>query len=96
MLKSQDGRDIREKGFFHNWTPQTLIPITTNALGGIIVGLVTKYAGSVKKGFALIFGLLVSGVLQSFTEEDKTVSFEQVVGGILASLSLWMYGAFPS
>jgi solute carrier family 35 (UDP-sugar transporter), member A1/2/3 len=96
MLKSQDGRDIREKGFFHNWTPQTLIPITTNALGGIIVGLVTKYAGSVKKGFALIFGLLVSGVLQSFTEEDKTVSFEQVVGGILASLSLWMYAAFPS
>lgn len=95
MLRSQDGRDIREKGFFNNWTPQTLIPITTNALGGIIVGLVTKYAGSVRKGFALIFGLLISGVLQSFTEEDKTVSFEQVLGGILASFSLWMYAAYP-
>ena len=95
MLKSQDGRDIREKGFFHNWTPQTLIPIITNALGGIIVGLVTKYAGSVKKGFALIFGLLISGVLQSFAEENNSVSFEQVLGGVLASFSLWMYAAFP-
>lgn len=28
------------------------------ALGGLIVGLVTKYAGGVKKGFALIAGVV--------------------------------------
>eukprot|EP00565_Helicotheca_tamesis_P004532 CAMPEP_0185728054 /NCGR_PEP_ID=MMETSP1171-20130828/3545_1 /TAXON_ID=374046 /ORGANISM="Helicotheca tamensis, Strain CCMP826" /LENGTH=228 /DNA_ID=CAMNT_0028396717 /DNA_START=8 /DNA_END=691 /DNA_ORIENTATION=+ len=49
---------------FQHWTPATIIPIITNSAGGILVGLVTKHAGSVKKGFALIFGLVLSGVLQ--------------------------------
>ena len=30
-----------------------------------MVGLVTKYAVAVKKGFALILGLLLSGILQA-------------------------------
>ncbi len=96
MVRSDDGKRIRSDGFFHNWTPQTFIPIMTNAAGGIIVGLVTKYAGSVRKGFALIFGLLLSGVLQAFMEEDSKISIEQVVGGCLAGLSLWMHSAFPA
>jgi UDP-sugar transporter A1/2/3 len=57
------------------------------------VGLVTKYAGSVRKGFALIFGLLLSGILQS--KGGEGVEKEQVVGGILAAISLWMYSSFP-
>lgn len=93
LLNSPDGALIRERGFFHGWTKQTWIPVITNAMGGIIVGLVTKYAGSVKKGFALIFGLLLSGILQ--TKEGDSVSREQVVGGILAAISLWMYSNFP-
>ncbi len=91
-------------GVFQNWTIPTLIPIITNAMGGIIVGLVTKYAGAVKKGFALIFGLLLSGILQAFMkqaemEDDEVpsprVSIEQIVGGILAAISLWMHSSFP-
>jgi len=93
VLSSPDGKRIRQDGFFHGWTPQTWIPVVTNALGGIIVGLVTKYAGSVRKGFALIFGLLLSGILQS--KGGEGVSREQVVGGILAAVSLWMYSNFP-
>eukprot|EP00555_Chaetoceros_dichaeta_P002335 CAMPEP_0198251446 /NCGR_PEP_ID=MMETSP1447-20131203/2278_1 /TAXON_ID=420782 /ORGANISM="Chaetoceros dichaeta, Strain CCMP1751" /LENGTH=318 /DNA_ID=CAMNT_0043936467 /DNA_START=153 /DNA_END=1105 /DNA_ORIENTATION=+ len=65
LLFVQDGTTIAELGFFHGWTIPTLIPITTNAIGGIIVGLVTKYAGSVRKGFALIFGMLFTGMVQS-------------------------------
>lgn len=101
MIQSQDGAKIRENGFFHGWTPKTLIPIATNAAGGIVVGLVTKYAGSVKKGFALIFGLVLSGVLQAFMEEDNgnkqgsKISKEHIAGGILAAFSLWMHSAFP-
>lgn len=93
LLNSPDGKLIRSEGFWKGWTEKTWIPITTNALGGIIVGLVTKYAGSVKKGFALIFGLLLSGILQQ--KEGEGVSKEQVVGGILAAISLWMYSSFP-
>jgi len=98
MLRSSDGERIRSEGFFNNWTPSTLIPIFTNAAGGIIVGLVTKYAGAVKKGFALIFGLLLSGLLQvivSNNDEDK-IEVEQILGGLLAAASLWLYNSFPA
>ncbi|KAJ6791829.1 CMP-sialic acid transporter 5 [Iris pallida] len=47
--KSPDGEAIRKYGFFHAWTAGTLIPVISNALGGILVGLVTAHAGGVRK-----------------------------------------------
>ena len=103
LLRSDDGQFISENGFFYNWNVHTLIPIVSNALGGIIVGLVTKYAGSVRKGFALIFGILLSGILQAMIGigEDvensggSGVSKEQIVGGIMAGISLWAHATHP-
>jgi len=94
MLVSPDGQRVAADGFWHGWTPTTWIPIFTNSMGGIIVGLVTKYAGSVRKGFALIFGMLLSGIVQALLQ-DVGVSKEQVVGGCLAALSLWMHATHP-
>eukprot|EP00563_Minutocellus_polymorphus_P021071 CAMPEP_0197717224 /NCGR_PEP_ID=MMETSP1434-20131217/1832_1 /TAXON_ID=265543 /ORGANISM="Minutocellus polymorphus, Strain CCMP3303" /LENGTH=435 /DNA_ID=CAMNT_0043301719 /DNA_START=22 /DNA_END=1329 /DNA_ORIENTATION=- len=92
LLFTADGSRIRAAGFFDGWTPQTWIPIITNALGGIIVGLVTKHAGAVRKGFALIFGILISGLWEVQT---VGISKEQIIGGIFAALSLWMHTAYP-
>jgi UDP-sugar transporter A1/2/3 len=94
MKFSDDGDKIQQYGFFHHWTPETLIPIVTNAIGGIVVGLVTKYAGSVRKGFALIFGMLLTGFIQSSLERNP-VTNEEIVGGLLASVSLWMHATHP-
>jgi UDP-sugar transporter A1/2/3 len=85
------------------WTYATFIPILTNSAGGILVGLVTKYAGSVQKGFALIFGIFISGVVQQYMavanttdEEGKGgVATHQVMGGLLAAVSLWMHATHP-
>lgn len=93
LLNSPDGKRIAEHGFFSGWTATTIIPVFTKALGGVVVGLVTKHAGAVRKGFALIFGLLLSGLLQSRGREGVTT--EQVVGGIVAATSLWMHSNFP-
>lgn len=90
LLMSPDGKTIAKEGFWNGWTPTTWIPILTNSIGGIVVGLVTKYAGSVRKGFALIFGMFLSGVVQAFITAEG-VSMEQCVGGVLAGLSLWMH-----
>lgn len=99
LMVNSDGKCIEDKGFFADWTPLTFIPIVTNALGGIFVGLVTKYAGSVRKGFALIFGLMISGFIQAVAEptEDGTfaISKEEVIGGCLASISLWLHVTNP-
>ncbi|KAL7533982.1 hypothetical protein ACHAWF_004685 [Thalassiosira exigua] len=95
FVASDDGRKVRELGFFHGWTTWTLLPILTNAAGGILVGLVIKHAGTVRKGFALIFGILISGLVQSALDADKTLSREEVAGGVLAAISLWMHATNP-
>lgn len=94
LVMSSGGRDILRtpSTFFSNWTPQTFIPVVTNAIGGILVGLVTKHAGSVRKGFALIFGLLLSGLFQA---NGSGIRCEQVVGGLMAAASLWLHTVHP-
>jgi len=90
---SSNGRSIlHSRSFFDNWTPHTFIPVITNSIGGILVGLVTKHAGSVRKGFALIFGLLLSGLFQANGSGIRT---EQIIGGSLAAASLWMHTVHP-
>lgn len=80
---------------FEGWTWKTWIPIITQASGGILVGLVIKHSGAVRKGFALIFGMLLSGVLQTCYTKEGRVTKEQIVGGGLAAVSLWMHSKFP-
>lgn len=48
---------------FDNWDTFTILPVITNAFGGLVVGMVTKYAGGVVKGFALIAGIVITGSL---------------------------------
>lgn len=94
LLASPDGTMIARDGFWNGWTATTWIPIFTNSVGGIVVGLVTKYAGSVRKGFALILGMFLSGVVQALIT-DEGVSVEQGVGGFLAAVSLWLHSTHP-
>jgi UDP-sugar transporter A1/2/3 len=94
LLFSADGKRIQSHGFFDQWTVYTLIPVFTNAVGGIVVGLVTKYAGSVRKGFALIFGMVLTGVAQSI-HDGVALSISQIIGGIIAALSLWLHATNP-
>lgn len=95
FVTSEDGKQIKERGFFDEWELTTFVPIVTNSLGGILVGMVIKYAGTVQKGFALIFGILISGVFQSLMDDEKSLTKEEVVGGMLAALSLWMHATNP-
>jgi len=97
---NDDGMAIHQHGFFHNWTLGTLIPILTNAVGGLLVGMVTKYAGSVRKGFALVFGIFLSGMIQTMTSSDgddvsAAVTFEDVTGGTLAAIALYLHSTYP-
>jgi UDP-sugar transporter A1/2/3 len=97
---SPDRVRAKREGWTVGWTVRTWIPIVTNAAGGVLVGLVTKYAGSVRKGFALILGMLLSGLLQNYLQSredggDGMVTAEQWVGGALAAVSLWLHSNFP-
>jgi UDP-sugar transporter A1/2/3 len=93
---SPDRERIRTSGWSVGWTLQTWIPLTTNAAGGLLVGLVTKHAGVVPKGFALIFGMFLSGILQNRLSGDAKVTGQQWAGGALAAVSLYLHAAFPA
>ena len=67
------------------------MPVLSQALGGIIVGLVTKRLGGISKGFAIVGGLSITGVLQSVLER-QVLQLELYVALLLVVLSTWLHG----
>lgn len=92
--KSPDGEAIRQHGFFYGWTLLTMIPVLFNALGGILVGLVTSRAGGVRKGFVIVSALLVTALLQ-FIFEGKPPSVYCIVALPLVVSSISIYQKHP-
>ncbi|KAE9610301.1 putative nucleotide-sugar transporter [Lupinus albus] len=93
-LKSPDGEAISQHGFFYGWTPLTLIPVISNALGGILVGLVTSYAGGVRKGFVIVSALCVTALLQ-FIFEGIPPSLYCLAALPLVLSSISIYQKYP-
>ncbi|KAK9110686.1 hypothetical protein Sjap_018746 [Stephania japonica] len=94
MYKSPDGEAIRKHGFFYGWTAFTLIPVIFNAVGGILVGLVTAHAGGVRKGFVIVSALLVTALLQ-FVFDGKPPSFYCLLALPLVISSISIYQKYP-
>ncbi|ONK74050.1 uncharacterized protein A4U43_C03F2270 [Asparagus officinalis] len=92
--KSPDGEAIKKYGFFHGWTGWTLIPVVSNAVGGILVGLVTAHAGGVRKGFVIVSALLVTALLQ-FVFDGKPPSLYCVAALPLVISSISIYQKYP-
>ncbi|XP_044951155.1 UDP-N-acetylglucosamine transporter ROCK1 isoform X2 [Hordeum vulgare subsp. vulgare] len=93
-FQSPDGEALRIYGFFHEWTLWTVIPVLMNAVGGILVGLVTSYAGGVKKGFVIVLALLVTALLQ-FIFDGKLPSLHCLVALPLVMTSIFIYQKYP-
>lgn len=91
---SPDGEAIRKHGFFYGWTMLTMIPVLLNALGGILVGLVTSYAGGVRKGFVIVSALLVTAALQ-FIFDGKAPSVYCLLALPLVMISISIYNKYP-
>lgn len=79
---------------FTGWNIYTLLPVLCNAVGGLLVGVVTKYAGGVLKSFALVGGIICTALVESVAYE-KELSFETWVAAFLVGISLMLYSAFP-
>ncbi|KAL5212384.1 hypothetical protein ABZP36_023231 [Zizania latifolia] len=92
--QSPDGEAIRKHGFFHEWTLWTAVPVLMNAVGGILVGLVTTYAGGVRKGFVIVSALLVTALLQ-FIFDGKLPSLYCLIALPLVMTSIFIYQKYP-
>ncbi|PWA78488.1 CMP-sialic acid transporter 5 [Artemisia annua] len=72
----------------------TAIPVFINAVGGILVGLVTSYAGGVRKGFVIVSALLVTALLQ-YVFDGKPPSLYCLFALPLVMMSISIYQKYP-
>lgn len=94
VLNIFDGPLMAKQGFFYNLEVTVLIPITVNAIGGIGVGLITKYTSVIHKSYAMIFGILLSGIFRSMLYEEP-MSNSMYLAVPMVMFSLWL-NADPS
>lgn len=97
MFATKNGRKaLREEGggLFKHWTPFSIIPIALRALGGILTALVHKHAGATRKGFALILGLILTGVTQSVIEGEP-LSANELSAMVLVIVSSYLHLSYP-
>eukprot|EP01038_Epipyxis_sp_PR26KG_P012046 gene12046-16120_t len=81
-------------GLFKHWNFWTFIPVTTNALGGIIVAFITKSGGGIVKGFNIIFGLIIT-VLAEYILYNKPLHIHDWIGLAIVISSIIVYQSFP-
>jgi len=62
----EDSVEISAKGFFRGYSPMVVITITVQAVGGLIVAVVVKYADNVLKVFATSFSIILSCIISAF------------------------------
>lgn len=82
------------ESFWAGWDYWAILPVLGSALGGIVIGLVTKHAGSIMKGFALIFGLIVTGLAQWALDGVGLKRSDWLALG-LVSFSIYLHTSFP-
>ena len=58
----------------HSITSPAIIPIVSAAWGGILVGQVTKLVGSVRKGFAVCAGIVLTALIEADRQSILVVS----------------------
>lgn len=87
---SQDGTQIKEKGFFYGYNALVCVVIFLQACGGLVVAVVVKYADNILKGFAASFSIITACIISYFfLDFQPTLLF--VCGAVLVLGSSYIY-----
>ncbi len=92
VIGLQDGPAILQDGFFQNYSYMTWIVIFIQAGGGLIVGLVVRYADNILKGFATSISIILSSVISIWLFNfEVTLPFS--IGALLVVYATYIYGS---
>jgi UDP-sugar transporter A1/2/3 len=87
---AKDSAAVAEHGFLGGYSKTVWTVVTVQAVGGLIVAVVVKYADNVLKVFATSFSIVISCVLSAiFFDFHASVAF--IVGASLVVLATGMY-----
>ncbi|KAG0277983.1 hypothetical protein BGZ95_004976 [Linnemannia exigua] len=86
-----DRQRIFEGGLFQGYTAMTWIVVANQALGGLLVAIVVKYADNILKGFATSLSIIISGIISVyFFDFEPSLQFQ--LGTLVVILSTYLYG----
>ncbi|KAI1297416.1 hypothetical protein EDD11_007146 [Mortierella claussenii] len=86
-----DRQKILEGGIFQGYSTITWMVITNQALGGLLVAIVVKYADNILKGFATSLSIIISGMISVyFFDFEPSLQFQ--LGTLVVILATFLYG----
>ncbi|TPX63049.1 hypothetical protein SpCBS45565_g06886 [Spizellomyces sp. 'palustris'] len=86
-----DGAAVRQDGFFQGYNKWTWGAISCQAIGGLIVAVVVKYADNILKGFATSLSIILSSIASIFLFDFK-ITFLFTVGAGIVLYATHLYG----
>ncbi|KAF8945924.1 hypothetical protein BGZ46_005914 [Entomortierella lignicola] len=86
-----DRQLIYEGGFLQGYTLMTWMVVANQALGGLLVAIVVKYADNILKGFATSLAIIVSGFISVYFFDFRP-SLQYMIGTLVVILSTFLYG----
>ena len=87
----RDYQEILEKGFFFGYSPLVWMVITQQAVGGLIVAAVVRYADNILKGFATSMSIIISALSSVYLFGFILTAFFGI-GTLLVVTSIYLYG----
>ncbi|MFS8025409.1 putative nucleotide-sugar transporter [Helianthus anomalus] len=86
----QDFDAVVNKGFFHGYSPITVLMIINHALSGIAVSMVMKYADNIVKVYSTSVAMLLTAVVSVFLFNFH-LSLAFFLGSTVVSVSIYLH-----
>ncbi|XP_054764035.1 UDP-N-acetylglucosamine transporter-like isoform X2 [Lytechinus pictus] len=91
----KDGSKVAEDGFLQGYNTITWVVVILQALGGLIIAAVIKYADNILKGFATSLSIILSTVISYYLLHDFTPSSYFFIGAAFVISATFLYGYVP-
>ncbi|XP_077065520.1 solute carrier family 35 member A3b isoform X1 [Siphateles boraxobius] len=87
-----DGERVRENGLFQGYNNVTWAVVALQALGGLVIAAVIKFADNILKGFATSISIILSTLISYFFLEDFDPTSVFFLGAMLVIAATFLYG----
>ncbi|XP_029309555.1 solute carrier family 35 member A3b isoform X1 [Cottoperca gobio] len=86
-----DGQSVSQSGMFEGYNTITCTVVALQALGGLVIAVVIKYADNILKGFATSLSIIMSTLISYFLMEDFSPTSLFFLGAMLVIAATFLY-----
>ncbi|XP_076009405.1 solute carrier family 35 member A3a [Genypterus blacodes] len=87
-----DGERVTQSGMFQGYNTVTWAVVALQALGGLVIAAVIKYADNILKGFATSLSIILSTLISYFLLQDFDPTSVFFLGAIFVIAATFLYG----